>query len=291
MATISTTTGIAPPIYVNPPSVTPHRYGLFSAAQMVADPEARFEAGVEWEPIASDRAGTFSFRCDTDGEHGWPLSARNDCDVDDVHAVPFGVVGSYGGAGVFTRPLDEARTRAREHLMAGEERAVEFAIATGDPGNEPSFQGANDLTPAGGAVGLVDGFGILEGFLGENHHSPGVIHAPRLLGAEAADHTLVSRQGERLETMLGTAVAFGGGYDAANVGPDGTTPADGEAWLYATARPRVRRSEVAVGPDDDHHIDLPRNDVAIFATRVYVVGWDPLLAAVRVQAPAPPETT
>lgn len=278
---ITTTTGLGPPVYVSPPTVTPHRYGLFSAAQTVPDAEDRFEMGVEWEPLAPGRADLFAVRCDTDGTHGWPLSARDDCLVDDVHGVPFGVVGSYGGAGVFTRPLDEARTRAREHLNAGEERAVEWAILTGDPGNEPTLQGALDLTPGADAISVRDGVGLLESWL-SRHHSSGVIHSPRGVAAHMWDGGYLRREGEGVETGIGNRVAFGGGYDLANRGPDGTSPPDGESWIYATARPRIRRSDVSVGPDEDHWIDLPRNDVAIFASRIYVVAWDDGAAAVRV---------
>lgn len=278
-------TTIAPPTYVQPPAIQSHRYGLFSVANMV-DPTGRWELGVEWEPLHPLRADTLAVECDVAEAHGWPIESRGGEDL--ATALPFAVIGSYS-CGIASRDLDEGEARAREHLIGGEERAVEWALQTGTPGNEPNFQGAEDLTPGSGAVDVVDGFGILESYLGRVHHSVGVIHSPRKVAPEVSTRSgLLSRQGNRIETMLGTFVAFGGGYDVANVGPDGNAPADGQAWLYATARPQVRRSEVTVYPDRDHWLDLPTNDLVIVAMRAYVIGWDPVLAAVRVEAPEQP---
>jgi hypothetical protein len=249
--------------------------------------DRRWELGVEWEPMSATFVEPSAHVCEVDAyTSGWPLVPRQGEGEQD--AVGFVVIGSYS-CGAASRPPDEAAERATNHLIAIEERAVEWAITTGAVGNRPSLQGATDLTPAGGAVDLPDGFGILEAHLATEHHSPGVIHGPRRLAAPASSTgSLLRRESQRLETLVGNFVALGGGYEIANVGPAGTPPGDDEAWLYATARPTVRRSSPFLLPDEDHWLDRSDNQVRIYAARVYVVGWDPVAAAVLVDAPARP---
>lgn len=266
----------APPAYVAPPTPDGHRFGLFSVASMPESPNVQWEVGVEWESLAQNVADLVSLACEGTDEAGVPLNP--DSGVDTVRVLPFGVYGSYD-CSVFSRPLDEAVNRARQHLALGEERAVEFAIATGGFDHEPTFQGATDLTPAGGAVDVHAGVGHLESYLAKNHAGVGTIHAPRILGP----YLPVEREGQRLETKLGTLVAAGGGYDIANRGPGGATPPEDERWLYATGRPIVRRSDVLVTPDPDQLPNRSNNDVTVFAQRIYAVGWDTAAAAIRVQ--------
>ena len=276
---------IAPPTYVAPPGVEPQRFGLLSVAQTVEEATKRWELGLEWEPLACTRAGVASIVCDTFDEYdapGYPLDPREDGAL--TESTPFLVVGSYSCKSA-SRDLEEAEQRARQHLAAGEERAVEYAIASGAGGNEPSFQGATDVTPtAGTAVSLAAGFGLLEAHLAENHHSVGTIHAPRLLGPGIGEGQYAWRQGQRLETLLGTFVAAGGGYDLANLGPAGGTPDAGTAWLYATGRPQLRRGQVFVN-DAQSAFDRGTNDVTFYAQRTYSVAWDCVTAAVLVEAP------
>lgn len=276
---------IAPAAYVAPPGVEPTRFGLLSVAQTVDDPDLRWELGVEWEALTCARAGVASIVCDTFDEYaapGYPLEAR-DAGEELVEVTPFIVVGSYTCKSA-SRDLDEAEERARIHLAAGEERAVEYALATAAAGNAPSFQGATDLTPGGSAVDLSHGFGLLEAYLAENYHSVGTIHAPRLLAPAIGEGQYAWRQGQRLETLVGTFVVAGGGYDLASVSPTGAPAAAGTAWLYATGRPQLRRGQVFVN-DEQSAFDRGTNDVTFYAQRTYAVGWDCVTAAVLVEAP------
>lgn len=271
---------IAPPIYLAPPQVEPHRYGLFSIANM-PDPTGRWEFGVEWEPIAGERAELRAHECVDDYTEDVVLRDGETT----VDSIPFVVVGSYLCKSA-SRQMEDAEARAIAHLNAGEFRAVEFAIATGVMGNEPSFQGATDLTPTPGtAVNLSDGFGLLESNLASNYGSTGSIHAPRLLAPAIGEGQFAWRHGQRLETLVGTLVAIGAGYDLANIGPDGTTPSAGETWLYATGRPTIRQGEVFVQPDESHYLVKDDNDVAIMAQRTYLVAWEGPTLAVLVEAP------
>ena len=270
---------IAPPQYIAPPGIDPHRFGIFSVAAM-PEPSGRWELGVEWEPLTGDRAALRSHEtCPDDYAEDVELRAGETVD----QATPFLVVGSYLCKSA-SRPLDEARERAQLHLTGGEERAVEYAIATGAMGNDPTLAGATDLTPtAGTPVSLADGVALIEAHYTAEHHSPVTIHAPAILGVGLEVGRVARRQGQRLETLLGSFVSAGGGYP--NEDPTGTPAAAGEAWLYGTGRPTIRRSEVFVDQPDDHLIELSTNDVAIMAQRAYLVSWDGPTVAVLVDAP------
>jgi hypothetical protein len=243
------------------------------------DGPARWDLGVEWEPIAGERAELRASECVDD--YTVDLQLRQGETT--LEGIPFLVVGSYECAAQ-SRPLEEAEERARLHLAAGEERAVEYGIATGMMGNLPSFQGAEDLTPSSGAVGIVQAMSLLEAGLSQGSGSLGAIHAPRALAPVMADHGQFERVGQHLETGIGTYVALGGGYDLANVGPDGDEPGEGEFWVYATPRPSVRRGEVFVQPDEDSFIDRGSNMVAIMAQRSILVSWNEPTLAVLVAA-------
>lgn len=270
---------VAPATYVSPPTREGLRYGLFSVANMVTNPEARWAMGVEWEPFDCSMGGGISVVCDDPA--GVPIDVDNGDGVGAlVEVMPFVVYGRYR-CSAFSRSLDEAEARARAHLSLIEERQVERAIMHGDLDNTSTFVGATDLTPGTDAVPLPVALGLLEEFLAVEYGGQGTVHMPRRLGTQATSG-LISRQGQRLETLLGTFVAAGGGYDVANVGPGGTPAAEGERWLYATGRPHVRRGEVLVMPDSEHHLDRTNNDVTVIAQRLYAVGWECATGAVRV---------
>ena len=274
---------VAPPIEVTAPIREPHRFGLLSVANVISEPEERWPLGVYWEPIGCEPAGSVAGDCfDADGEEttaGMPLDPTSG--VGPVaHGDPFAVYGSYD-CSAFSRSLDEAESRARQHLAAWEAIEVERVVAAGDRSNRATFQGATVL---GGpdAVPLVEGVAQLEGFLGENYGALGVIHAPRSVGAIGRHQDAWHRQGQRLETALGNYVAAGAGYDLADVGPAGAATPDNSAWLYATSVPVVRRSDVWVTPDPKFRPQVANNDVTVFAWRVYTVAWECATAAVLV---------
>lgn len=266
---------VAPPNVIDPVVPEPKRFGLFSVALMVPDPTLRWEAGVQWQPLACERAALLSSICDGEDAAGLPLTLR--AGSAPVTALPFVAVGSYD-CSTFSLPPAEAETRARQHLALGEERAAEYAFASGLFDNLPALDGGVDLTPVGGPVPVGYGIGLLESHLGINYGGGGVIHAPRLLGAAAARQAHISRYGQRLETTLGTPVAFGGGYDDFQA----DFPTEGVATMYASSRPVVRRSEVFVTPDDEFRPHQDVNDMQVAAQRVYLITVDCAVAKVEV---------
>lgn len=272
-------THTAPPVSVAAPARQPGRFGLFSVTAEVPQPELRFQNGVEFDPVPCGPARGVSGACvDVGsvviGDEEYGAALRLGANIDTVSALPFAVYGWYDCSSL-GRPIGEGLARAREHLAAGEERAVEQAIHDGLLDNAPAFDTAVDLTPGGGAS-AVDGLGILEGFIGGEYGGVGVIHMPRQAVARLSGQ--VSRQGQHLETRLGNLVAAGGGYDLSQAaGLAGDT-----ATFYATSIPVMRRSEVFTTPDQEHILNRNLNDVTAVAQRVYVIGWECVTVKVTV---------
>ena len=139
---------------------------------------------------------------------------------------------------------DEARARAYESLRLGEQRALEEWFMTRWLANASH---TIDLTPAAGAVHIVNGIGILESWLATEYGGAGVLHAPIGTSSLLSMHRVSDFASDEscLETLAGNGIVLGAGY-AANVGPSAppTLPvaaAAGEAWLYITPPMRIRR--------------------------------------------------
>lgn len=264
---------IAPPTYIAPPGITGHRFGLFSVAAMPADGD-RWQLGVEYEPLQGGPADLRAAECvdDYTGEVVPPTM------TEPVEGIPFVVTSGYTCKAT-SRPVEEAEERARLALIGGEERAVEIALMSAAVGNGPAFPDA-DLVDGGAAMSLARAFSSFEQLMGGSYHSSGVIHLPRSLAPFAHDRGLISREGQRLETVLGTSVAAGAGYDLANQSPDGQDPAAGQRWIYASGSVTVRRGDIFLQPDRDHYLDKATNDLVILAQRDYLVTFTgPVFAA------------
>lgn len=264
---------IAPGRYIAPPGITGHRYGIFSVATMPNDTE-RWQLGVEYEPLEGRIADLRPAECVDD----YTPTITPPTVPDPVDGIPFVVVGGYNCKAT-SRPPEEAEERARLSLIGGEERAVEEALMTASVSNGPAFPGAT-LINAGNAVSITEAFSQMERLSAVNYHSSGVIHLPRSLASYAGDLGLLMRDGQRLETILGTGVAAGAGYDAANQSPSGVEAAGRQRWIYLTQSVTIRRGEIFLQPDPESYIDKANNDYVILAQRDYLVTFGgPVFAA------------
>lgn len=273
---------IVPPVYVEPAALEPHRFGLFSIAQMPTLLPDRWQAGIEWEPVWGGTAERRVYACPVDAPDFVTISAETNV----REAQPFLAVAAYVCPPV-GRTLDQAEVRARQYLLAGEERAVEAEIVSGAAGSQALSDEAVDVTPtAGTAVPLTVGIQLLEQALYAGHGSVPAIMGEAGLAARAGFDSVVSRQGQHLETTLGSYVGFGAGFaDAA--GPSyAPAPGPGEAWLYGFGRPTVYRGDVWVQPDEDNFLNRDNNEVVVLAHRPYVVTWSAPVFAVLVDAAA-----
>lgn len=277
-----------PPLYVEAPALTPYAFGLFSAATMPPEPaDPHWMCGIQYEPYACDQAKLIADECEADP----PPEKAADPGVPLVEGTPFVVYDGFN-CSIVGRSEADIIDRARRALTLGEQRAVEEAYWTGSLGNTPNLANPdavvlNPVDPPGpaDALSLAAGLAALENYLASNYGGLGVIHMPRGVA------TLLTRDGllcgcggtrGKLTTALGTPVAAGGGY-VANTGPDGSPAPPGTAWMYATGRVVIYRSDIVINPDSvAQAFNRKTNTVHILAERTYVVAHECVLAAVLV---------
>lgn len=190
--------------------------------------------------------------------------------------------------------LADLRTRTESALTNGEARAVEHVVWTGQPTNggtvhphlaadgtvDASAMGANTVTRQTAATGVTSGatatvtaLGLLEGALAECYGGQGVIHMPRLALPHFSNLGLLRRDGQQIRTWNGNLVAVYSSGD--RHGPDGTEPAAGQTWVYATGAVQVYRSPIMDwGRQPAEFVGIRDNTTLYVAGRVYAVTWD-----------------
>jgi hypothetical protein len=255
------------------PAVQPYRYGLLSAAQVLPTDDVHMALGTIWIPNQCDRPGIAPDPCAT------PAVAKELAELPlapDV--VPFAVYGSFTCSLVGFTP-EEAHERAVAHLTQGEQRAVEYAVWTGEQGTEPHLADSSTTTLAGAST-PADAVATLEDWLATNYSGTGVLHMARGAATWLASDNLLRREGDRLETQLGTRVAAGGGYSEANTSPAGAAAAAGTYWIYATGAVVLRRSPIIEVGSGAQGFDVGTNNIIALAERYYSVGWECGAAAV-----------
>lgn len=275
-----------PPLYVPAPTVTPYAYGLFSVAiQPPEESDPHWQCGVDYQPFSCDKSSVVGDYCST------PLPPPKTVPegVDTVNGTPFTVFDGFNCHLVgFTEAEILARVRAA--LDLGERRAVEREYWTGEAGSRPRLAdpSAVILNPTNPPLTIADalhpvgGIAALENYLADNYGGTGVIHGPRGASAVLSRFNLISVVGSRLQTIVGTPVALGGGY-VINTGPDGTPAPPGTAWLYATGQVVIRRSAPWLNPDSvAQALNRTNNNVTLLAERTFIVTHECLLAAVLV---------
>lgn len=270
---------VAPALYVAAPTITPARYGLVSAADMVVESDPHFVNGIEFEQNPCGPAKLAANECVTS-----PGAEREVPDGIDV--VESGPITVYNGFTCRAVGVSEAEMldRARKSLSGGEWAAVEKAVwSQGDPlrlMNDGTGEGAETEVLTTEAVSLVKGIGLLEEHLADQYGGVGVIHAPRGVAGFAAERRQIDVEGGRKVTTLGTRWSFG---NYPNTDIDGVAAAVDTAWLVATGAVAVRRSEVKQRPTNlGEALDRRTNEIFAIAERTYVVSWECVQAAVLV---------
>lgn len=274
-----------------PPGFTPAGYGLLSVAEFAldADIDGHWRNGVEYQPAFCGDALTTVAECVTGGV-AKPAAAQG---VTSRGADPFAVYAWLDCSPVGYTP-EQWRQRTIDALLNNEARVVERVFATGTvTGGGPVYPhlasdtAVDDGTGLGppislqtaasvivtGAVDVVEAVGALEGALGGCYGGTPVLHVPRSALAHLAAEHQVMRDGPRLRTIGGSLVAAGAGYPG--TAPDGSQPADGVVWFYATGAVKVWRGQVeTTGANPADYIGRAKNDTVLVAERVYVIGWD-----------------
>lgn len=265
-------TTIAPPAVVTGATRAPLPYGLFSVlstreAGMTGD---RWESGVTFEALTCEPVqGIGQPQCEPEETIGLPKSL-DEAGNEVGDASPFTVYGHFSCAPVGWTSTT-AGARAEAHLLAREEARVEQALWTGDLGNTPNL--VTDATVLGtGSLSWGTGIGALEAWLGTVYGSLGAIHVTRAAAVELLREGYVEVRNGRLETVLGTPVVAGAGYDGS--GP--TAAGAGESWAYATPALFGYRSEVFTSSNRAGDLlDRGVNSLYAVAERTYLLGFDP----------------
>lgn len=279
--------------YVDPPPFVPSRFGLFSAAQLVEVGDVHEHNGVKFQPLSCNPAKSYGDSCPLPGDRAKSI----DRGVPTRGAEPFTV---YGGFSCSPVGFDEAdmRERSLAALVNVEQRAVEDVFLTGatdnavavlpflantgttDDGVDVTYPTVTTITAT--PVDPVVGVGLLEEAMGGCYGGVPVLHLPRVLGASLSSNGTVTREGERIVTMLGSRVAFGTGYTGL-VAPGGGAAAADVRWLYATGSVVVRRGAPSfAGIGIAETLDRDDNAVVALSERTYSVGFDCCLFAVPV---------
>lgn len=264
---------VAPPVYVEAtPTLTPSRFGLLSAAELVSWDDPHLHNGVEFQPNPVGEAGFEATDC-----VNVPADPR---DIPDgVPTATTGPVIVYGGFTCRTVGITDTilNQYARARLAAGEVAGVESKVWD-QIGAEATI-----LSPT--AVGLIDAVGLIEEWFGARYGGTPTIHAARRLGAWAGAKALATREASKLVTTLGSVWSFG---HYAGGAPASFEPADPEdpvpaLWLIATGQVQVRRSDVTVlGGTMQSALHRTTNTVTAVAHRTYVTSWDDVSAAVPI---------
>lgn len=277
-------------LLVAPPSRVPLPYGLLSVVQTPTEVDAHWQMGIEYEVDPCERARIFNEVC------GQEPVDKEDTAVHELRcSTPFTV---------YTKPtcstvgfVDRAERTAVAALTSGEARTVEREFWTGEFGTLPHLAadeaiatGADAcvnqtaaVTVSGSPLSVVDGLALLEEQLSACYGNEGVVHmTPGTLTKLKGEHAAIDRDGQRLRTPNGHLVAAGAGYPG--TAPDGSEPAPGVRWMYATGAVFMLRSTISTKSTQAREtVDRAKNNVFVIAERTYVLGWDCCHFAVPVR--------
>lgn len=249
------------------PAPGPLRYGLFSAATVLDNLDARgIASGFQ---LAAEGCGTiraYDANCATHP------SKTFDEGQSYMEATPYWVYATRKCGTVGTSAA-EIEASVRRRLMSLEQTQVERQFWGGgavaaDP-NLTGVAGVTTVTLGAGVTGFGAAIAALEDAFYETYGYVGTIHVAMQAYAAAAYSQLIV-QGPVLRTPIGSAWAFGAGYGI--TGPAGAAPAAGSVWAFMTPPVLIRRSEIMV-PDVTATMNRTANQWMALAERVYAHTW------------------
>lgn len=283
-----------------PAAFTPLPYGLWDSIQHPAPGGAHWQQGITWIERCPTGDTTYDECLAVTGTGAPPEPPAKTANVDQTFrgALPFTVYAEFQCSPV---GIPEAESIASDALTRVEQQQVEAAFWTGAAGGQPVvfphlaadtevLDGDIMLQPVASAVvtgaDVVHALGVLEQELADCYAGQGLIHVPRVALPTLAAWNLVREVDGRLLTTAGNVVVVGDGYTG--TGPDGTTPAAGTTWIYATGAGWGYRSDVYVSRLRDS-LDRSSNTISMLAERTYTVGFECCLLAAHIVLGVPTE--
>lgn len=124
-----------------------------------------------------------------------------------------------------------------------------------------------------GAVDVVEAIGRLEQAMAGCYGGTPLIHVPRGAVAHLAANHLVETRGSRMTTTAGSIVVPAPGYPG--TAPDGSTPAAGTVWFYATGAVKMLQSEpLFIARNVREMITRDVNDATFIVEQRFTLAWD-----------------
>lgn len=268
---------VVPPLFVEVPQVEALPYGLLSAARVIDSPDPHLGGGIEayGNPCGPVSAATLPCPPPEPEPDPKTITEFPILSADPLYLYMLVRCRLVGGR------MDSARERALEAFQLAEGRGIEAGVMQ----TLLAVPGVVDLTgPA--ATDPATGLARLEGYAAANYGGRPVIHASRTISSILGTLGSISRQGTRLETVLGAHVAAGGGYEAnfgpgTELDPDPVPAPDGESWMYATGQVTIFRGvadtkgpAITLNPNTNEYLVLTERPAAVVA--------ECFVAAVRV---------
>ena len=285
---------------VDPPAFTALPYGLWDTIQHPALPP-HWQQGITWIERCPTGDTTYDECLAVTGTGAPPAPAAKTGNVEQTTrgATPFTVYAEFECSPV---GLTDAATVAEDALARVEQQQVEAAFWTGTAGGQtlvfPHLAADAEVLDAQGIVlqtaaspvvtgaDVAHALGELEAQLAGCYAGQGIIHVPRQALPTLAAWGLVTERDGRLFTSAGNLVAVGGGYPG--TAPDGTTPAAGTVWIYATGAAFGYRSDVSFTNVRDS-LDRSANTLSMIAERTYVLAFECCLLATHITLGVPTE--
>lgn len=278
---------------------TAPQFDLLSTATQLDLPDAHWRMGITWEPLCPESSGTYDpctaviDNAGTAVRAPAPSAKSATTEWQTRAATAFTAYSRIDCSPV--GQWDQLSETAQQALIRSEARFVETAFWSGAAGGQtvvfPHLAADSEVTDGGdllqpAATIVTDtpqqievGIGMLEDAIRDCYPGIATLHMPIRLGAVASIRDLADARGGRMYTKLGSKVVVG---DYPGTGPDGTPPADGVTWMYATGEVFYARERTPTRFSMAQSFDRDVNTVEIMAERTYVIGWDCCLFAVPI---------
>lgn len=262
------------------PPAQPPRFGIVAAAPVIND-QARWQAGVSFEPEQCGQSGRIGYlNCGPTSE------VDPDRGPGTVNADPFAVWASdrctaMGGVG------RDWQGRARRQLEATRSYQIanelwEGTLAVADSLDNRALVDLDSDVLTAGAVSVQDALGCVEqGIADCSEGRRGMVHVRPQVLTHMALNNMVTLQGNTWVTPNGHIVVPDAGYTGN--GPAGQPATVSSQWIYGTGIIALRLGEVTVTPGslDDARtfaqqgaFDHTNNDVLVVAYQPVLIEWD-----------------
>lgn len=276
-------------------------YGLWDTIQTPSSDGPHWQGGVTWVERCPTGATTYDECISVTGVGAPPEPPAKTANIEQSMrgALPFTVHAEFECSPV---GLAGAEAIASDALTRVEQTQIETAFWTGTAGGQdvvfPHLGADTEVvdgdvvlqpvaSPVVTGADVAQALGALEQELADCYKGQGIIHVPREALPTLDAWNLARDDGSgHLVTLAGNLVVAGTGYTGS--GPDGTAPAAGTTWIYATGAVWGYRSAPDVSQLRDS-LDRTSNTLRMQAERTYLIGFECCLLAAHIVLGVPTE--